>query len=75
MTDRSWVSADDLVRAMGGRDHPPYAPQEPRARLSDAEVRARREQAQQRDWSKVTGEEEEPPKPRVVRRKPHFRRR
>lgn len=70
MTDRKWVSADDLVRAMGGRDHPPRVKQEPRKRLTDAEVRARRESADEIDWSKVDGDE-----PARPRRKPQFHRR
>lgn len=69
MAEKRWVAADDFVRAMGGRDHPPLVKQEPAERLPEAEVLERRRTAAARDWSKV-GEEE--PEPRR-RRRPHFR--
>lgn len=70
MADR-WIPADELVRAMGGRDHLPV-PQPARDRLSEAEVLKRRANAAERDWSKV-GEPEPERKPRPKRRSPRFR--
>lgn len=71
MADR-WIPADELVRAMGGRDHPPVL-QPARERLSEAEVLRRRANAADRDWSKV-GEPEQPRrKPRRKRGKARFR--
>lgn len=48
----NWIPGDAIVRKAGGRDHEPPR-QEPRRRLSDEEVRARRAEAAGKDWDRT----------------------